>query len=322
MQKKDTKPAQKKKAVKKIIRALPPADPSLTEPQVLDSISMTEWQKPIEQVGSAYEQLKKRYANMDERIKNGASATFTDSEPEEPSSEEEESKEPQGKQDDYEKKRRKRTKEDIEREALEKGDLYAILELEDKTFEAGDNDIRRGYQKLALKFHPDKLGDKITEQDKEMWLKIQDAYETLSDPVKRKRYDSTLPFNDEIPKEGDFTDETFYDVFAAVFNRNAMFAKKKPCPLIGNMDSPMNQVHAFYKYWNDFQTWREFTQYDEYDPTEANDRYERRYMENENKKVRSKYEKKERARLIKLAQMAYNNDPRIKREQELIEAEK
>lgn len=66
---------------------------------------------------------------MDERVKNGASATFTDSEPEEDSSEEEESKEPQGKQDDYEKKRRKRTKEDIEREALEKGDLYAILEL-------------------------------------------------------------------------------------------------------------------------------------------------------------------------------------------------
>lgn len=73
-----------------------------------------------------------------------------------------------------------------------------------------------------------------------MWLKIQDAYEILSDPVKRKRYDSTLPFNDEIPKESDFTDETFFDVFAAVFNRNAMFAKKKPCPLIGNMDSPMS----------------------------------------------------------------------------------
>jgi len=32
-----------------------------------------------------------------------------------------------------------------------------------------------------------------------MWLKIQDAYETLSDPIKRKRYDSTLPFNEEIP---------------------------------------------------------------------------------------------------------------------------
>lgn len=45
-------------------------------------------------------------------------------------------------------------------------------------------------------------------------------------------------------------------------------------------------------------------------------------MENENKRVRSKYVKKERARLIKLAQLAYNSDPRIKREKEMIEAEK
>lgn len=175
---------------------------------------------------------------MNERVKKGASATFTDSEPEADSEEEEKDPAP-GKQDDYEKKRRKKTKEDIEREALEKGDLYAILELEDKTFEAGEQEIGKAYKKLALKFHPDKLGDKITQADKDMWLKIQDAYETLSDPVKRKRYDSTLPFNDEIPREGDFTDETFYECFAGVFNRNAMFAKKKPVPNIGDTDTPM-----------------------------------------------------------------------------------
>ena len=42
-------------------------------------------------------------------------------------------------------------------------------------------------------------------------------------------------------------------------------------------------------------------------------------MENENRKLRAKYEKKERARLIKLAEMAYKNDPRIKRELEELE---
>lgn len=45
-------------------------------------------------------------------------------------------------------------------------------------------------------------------------------------------------------------------------------------------------------------------------------------MENENKKVRSKYDKKERQRLIKLAEMAYNNDPRIKKMIAEEEAEK
>lgn len=78
-----------------------------------------------------------------------------------------------------------------------------------------------------MRFHPDKIVGEITADEKSMWLKIQEAYETLLDPVKRKKYDSTLPFDDEIPKEGDFTDETFFDVFAAVFNRNARFAKKK-----------------------------------------------------------------------------------------------
>jgi hypothetical protein len=45
-------------------------------------------------------------------------------------------------------------------------------------------------------------------------------------------------------------------------------------------------------------------------------------MENENKKTRSKYEKKERARLISLAETSYNNDPRIKIELQQAEAQK
>lgn len=131
-----------------------------------------------------------------------------------------------------------------------------------------------------------------------------------------------MPFDESIPKEGDFTDEDFYEVFESVFKRNARFAKKKPVPNLGDDKTSMADVKKFYKYWDNFDTWREFSQYDEYDPTEAQDRYERRYMEQENKKLRAVHEKKERARLIKLSELAYNNDPRIKRERELIELEK
>lgn len=116
------------------------------------------------------------------------------------------------------------------------------MELEDKTYEAREQDIKKAYQKMALRHHPDKLGDSITDSHKEMWLKIVDAYETLMDPVKRKKYDSTLPFDDEIPQKDDFTDETFFDVFAAVFNRNARFAKKKPQYTLGNIDTPIKEV--------------------------------------------------------------------------------
>ena len=45
-------------------------------------------------------------------------------------------------------------------------------------------------------------------------------------------------------------------------------------------------------------------------------------MESENKKVRAKYEKNERARLIRLSETCYNNDPRIKKELEEAEAER
>ena len=144
----------------------------------------------------------------------------------------------------------------------------------------------------------------------------------MSDPVKRRKYDSSLPFDEKIPQVGDFTDENFYEVFRAAFNKNARFAKKKPVPSLGDDSTPLKEVNQFYAYWDTFQTWREFSQYDEYNTEEAQDRYERRYMEQENKKVRSKYVQKERARLIRLYETAYNNDPRIKRENEAIEAER
>jgi len=42
----------------------------------------------------------------------------------------------------------------------------------DKTYDANDKEITKAYRKMALKYHPDKLGDKLTDRDKEVWLKI------------------------------------------------------------------------------------------------------------------------------------------------------
>jgi DnaJ-class molecular chaperone len=43
--------------------------------------------------------------------------------------------------------------------------------------------IKNAYKKLAMKYHPDKGGDQ------EMFKKISEAYEILSDPIKREIYD-------------------------------------------------------------------------------------------------------------------------------------
>ena len=48
-----------------------------------------------------------------------------------------------------------------------------------------------------------------------------------------------------------------------------MWAKKKPTPNLGDLNTPIAEVKKFYKYWDNFESWREFSQYDEYDLNDA-----------------------------------------------------
>jgi DnaJ family protein C protein 2 len=61
----------------------------------------------------------------------------------------------------------------------------------------------------------------------------------LIDPTKRKRFDSSLPFDDNIPAEDEVKDDNFYDILDEVFRRNARFAVKKPVPNIGDEKTPL-----------------------------------------------------------------------------------
>jgi len=53
---------------------------------------------------------------------------------------------------------------------------------------AGPDEVRKAYNKLAMKWHPDK-NPSDTVKAELVFMAIKDAYETLSDPSKRKRYD-------------------------------------------------------------------------------------------------------------------------------------
>jgi len=65
---------------------------------------------------------------------------------------------------------------------------YSVLGLDQHSHPTGE-DIRDAYKKLVLRWHPDRTSEASAS---DMFRKITEAYETLSDPVKRASYDTQL----------------------------------------------------------------------------------------------------------------------------------
>jgi len=65
-------------------------------------------------------------------------------------------------------------------------DYYGVL---DVAREASADDIKKAYRKLALKWHPDRHPEGERAEAETRFKRIAEAYEVLSDPDKRSRYD-------------------------------------------------------------------------------------------------------------------------------------
>lgn len=64
-------------------------------------------------------------------------------------------------------------------------DYYQILGVSKN---AGQDEIKKAYRKLAVKYHPDK--NQGNQESEERFKEISEAYEVLHNPEKRKKYDS------------------------------------------------------------------------------------------------------------------------------------
>ena len=104
--------------------------------------------------------------------------------------------------------------------ATKKRDYYEVLGV---NRDSSDEEIKKSYRKLAMKFHPDRNPDSKDAEDK--FKEAKEAYEVLSEPEKRRAYDAygfagVNPqmggMGDGAPGFGGFA-EAFGDIFSDIF---------------------------------------------------------------------------------------------------------
>jgi molecular chaperone DnaJ len=116
-------------------------------------------------------------------------------------------------------------------------ELYKVLGVSKK---ASDEEIKKAHRKMVRKYHPDRNPDDPTAEEK--FKEVQGAYDTLSDPEKRKEYDSGGPFGQfggggqaggpfgpgGAAQAGGFGGADLGDIFSSIFSRGGGGGRAQP----------------------------------------------------------------------------------------------
>ncbi|KAL7639175.1 UNVERIFIED_CONTAM: hypothetical protein RMT77_010709 [Armadillidium vulgare] len=94
--------------------------------------------------------------------------------------------------------------EPVQSEVTYPMNFYEILGV---NADASEADIRKNYQELARKYHPDKCTDATS---KENFIKVTEAWQVLGDARKRKEYDDQLK-REELYQKFPISEELFIE---------------------------------------------------------------------------------------------------------------
>ncbi|XP_070194887.1 dnaJ homolog subfamily C member 21-like isoform X2 [Littorina saxatilis] len=224
---------------------------------------------------------------------------------------------------------------------------YEVLGVERS---ANNDDLKKAYRKLALKFHPDKNPDDVDGATAQFRV-VQQAYEILTDAQERAWYDR---HREAILRGGQgkgdkyednsldvfqyFTtscysgygddDKGFYTVYREIFKKLAAedyeFMDDKDSdhefPEFGTPESDYEEVvKPFYDFWHAFCTAKSYVWEEEYDTREAPDRRTRRMMEAENKKKRDAAKKERNEEIRALVAFVRKRDKRVQEHKKRLE---
>ncbi|KAF6205855.1 hypothetical protein GE061_020029 [Apolygus lucorum] len=222
---------------------------------------------------------------------------------------------------------------------------YQTLEVD---CEANDDEIKKSYRKLALKWHPDKNPGNADEA-KEQFQLIQQAYEVLSDPQERAWYDK---HKDSILQGGfgsDYKDDSlnvyqyftsscykgynddekgFYAVYSEVFKTISAEDSEFDNDLDSDCETPVfgdskssyeDVVRPFYSYWESYTTKKSYAWLNEYDIRQAPNRRIVKFMEKDNKKIRDRARKERNEEVRALVAFVRKRDKRVQAYSEYLE---
>lgn len=193
-----------------------------------------------------------------------------------------------------------------------------MLGLATLRYKATPAQIKTAHRRKVLKHHPDKkAGASGLTNDDAFYKCISKAHDVLSNPEKRRQFDSVDEgIDDEAVPSGKEAETKFFSLWTPVFERESRFNDEKKngqAPALGDMSSSKADVDSFYDFWYNFDSWRSFEYLDKEINEGSDSRDDKRYTEKKNRNDRARRKKEDNARLRSLVDKALAIDPRIKK---------